>query len=252
MLTRKTIRRVLPFDVRQSVYNRIYYIPLAIIRLWGWHERECCICAYRGKFRAYGFPPAYDARCPSCNCLERHRLLKLWFDQHYERTIPLDLLHFAPEPCLRSFLRPFARKYVTADIEPGKADVAINIEQMDISSGTFDMIICSHVLEHVAQDRKALSELHRILKPGAKGILMVPIILSIDEIDEEFGSVDQAERWRRFGQFDHVRLYSKRGFLERVREAGFKVHELGREFFREDLFSRAGISNHSVLYIVQK
>ena len=76
--------------------------------------------------------------------------------------------------------------------------------------------------------------------------------MATDEIDEDLECVDEAERWRRFGQDDHLRLYSKRGFLERVREAGFKVHELGKDFFGEDLFERTGISGQSVLYVVEK
>jgi hypothetical protein len=81
---------------------------------------------------------------------------------------------------------------------------------------------------------------------------MVPIILSIDHIDEDTSISDEAERWRRFGQSDHVRLYSKQGFLERVREAGFTVQELNKEFFGEDSFERAGITAQSVLYVVEK
>jgi len=125
-----------------------------------------------------------------------------------------------------------------------------NLQAYD--SEQFDFFICSHVLEHVPDDSKALRELHRILKRGAQAILMVPIILAIDQIDEDPETSDEAERWRRFGQFDHVRLYSKRGFLERVRGAGFAVHELGKEFFGAETFDRAGITAQSVLYVVEK
>ena len=82
--------------------------------------------------------------------------------------------------------------------------------------------------------------------------MMVPIILSVTQIDEDPDLKDEGERWRRFGQFDHVRLYSKSGFLERVRDAGFEVRELGKEFFGEELFNRTGITNQSVLYVVEK
>jgi ubiquinone/menaquinone biosynthesis C-methylase UbiE len=116
----------------------------------------------------------------------------------------------------------------------------------------FDFLICSHVLEHVEDDRKALHELHRILKPGGQGILMVPVILSIEEVDEDPAIVDEGERWKRFGQFDHVRLYSKNGFVERVREGGFLVKQYGKEFFGEELFARTGISSQSILYVVTK
>ena len=116
----------------------------------------------------------------------------------------------------------------------------------------FDFFLCSHVLEHVSDDRKALRELYRILKPDGKGILMVPIILSLNQTDEDPTIVDEGERWRRFGQDDHVRLYSKNDFIERVEEIGFRVYQYGKEFFGEDAFTRTGITSQSVLYVVEK
>lgn len=115
----------------------------------------------------------------------------------------------------------------------------------------FDVSICSHVLEHVADDRRALRELFRVLKPGGRGILMVPIILGLAGIDED-PAADVGERWRRFGQHDHVRLYWKADFTERVRSAGFVVHEYDRRFFGEERFVRNGITRQSVLYMVEK
>jgi ubiquinone/menaquinone biosynthesis C-methylase UbiE len=108
------------------------------------------------------------------------------------------------------------------------------------------------VLEHVEDDRKALAELFRILKPEGWGIIMVPINLAVSEIDEDPAVTDEAERWRRFGQFDHVRRYSKQGFLHRVQSAGFAVDQLGVDFFSKEVFHRSGISSTSVLYIVNK
>jgi SAM-dependent methyltransferase len=118
--------------------------------------------------------------------------------------------------------------------------------------GTFDAFICSHVLEHVSDDLKALSELFRILKPNGWGILMVPIILSLDQIDEDPLLEDIAERWRRFGQDDHVRMYSRNGFIERVIGAGFSVRQYGQEYFGAEVFKRYGISDKSILYVVEK
>lgn len=129
-------------------------------------------------------------------------------------------------------------------------DFKVDITQMgEIPSNRYDMFICSHVLEHVDDDRKAISELFRVLKPGGQGILMVPIVLKLDEIDEDPTITDEAIRWRRFGQFDHVRLYSKAGFMQRIQEAGFTLQTHGVEYFGEDTFRECGISLKSVLYI---
>jgi ubiquinone/menaquinone biosynthesis C-methylase UbiE len=132
-------------------------------------------------------------------------------------------------------------------------DFVVDVTQMDeIPSNSYDMFICSHVLEHVDDDRKALSELFRILKPGGRGILMVPIVLKLEEIDEDPAITDEATRWRRFGQYDHVRLYSKAGFTQRIQDAGFTLHAHGVEYFGQDVFVECGISPKSVLYIGHK
>jgi glycosyltransferase involved in cell wall biosynthesis len=122
----------------------------------------------------------------------------------------------------------------------------------EVASDSFDALICSHVLEHVADDRQALSELYRVLKPGGWGILMVPIILTLEEIDEDPQVTDEAERWRRFGQFDHVRLYNKSGFVDRVEAAGFVVRQLGMAYFGEAAFQQLGLTKTSVLYVAEK
>ena len=97
-----------------------------------------------------------------------------------------------------------------------------------------------------------MRELRRILKREGQGILVVPIVLTLDQIDEDPSVTDVSERWRRFGQDDHVRLYSKQGFLSRVQEAGLKVNQLGRDHFGNGAFTKHGITDRSVLYIVEK
>ncbi len=144
-------------------------------------------------------------------------------------------------------------KYQSADKYAGGVDLTIDITDMNqVPSKTYDMFICSHVLEHVTDDRKALSELLRILKPGGFGILMVPIVLKIKQIDEDPTITDVETRWRRFGQYDHVRLYSKDGFIGRVEKAGFISQQYGVEHFGTNVFAECGISPRSVLYVVHK
>ncbi len=200
--------------------------------------------------------------CPFCGASDRDRLYALYILNYLKGTNsfrPVAMVDFAPSPPLSIFIRKFIKKsrhaitYRTADLCAEGVDDKVDITDMGLyEDGQFDFLICSHVLEHVEDDRKALCELHRILKPNGCGILMVPIILSIEEIDEDPSVVDVAERWRRFGQFDHVRLYSRSGFIERVWKAGFLLKEYGREFFGEELFARTGITSQSILYVVKK
>lgn len=221
---------------------------------------------FRENQQKYGFPFAdSDAEtcnttaylCPSCEASDRDRLYALYLGDYLKSLNNAELVDFGPSEPLSAFIRRLIKgrniRYRTADLLTDNADDRVDITDLrSYEDDRFDSFICSHVLEHVPDDRKALRELYRILKPGGKAILMVPIIMSIDQIDEDASVTDEAERWRRFGQGDHIRLYSKRGFLERVREAGFSVDELGREFFGAELFDRAGISRQSVLYVVEK
>ncbi len=198
--------------------------------------------------------------CPFCGAADRERLYALYLHDYLSAPAAGQrIIDFAPSAPLTRFIRRRITQaapqssYRTADLFRADVDDKIDITDMrDYPAGAFDFFICSHVLEHVADDRAALRELHRILTPGGRGILVVPIVLTIDEIDEDPTVTDPAERWRRFGQDDHVRLYSKQGFLARVRAAGFVVHELDREAFGAETFARHGISDQSVLYVVEK
>jgi SAM-dependent methyltransferase len=172
---------------------------------------------------------------------------------------PIRVIDFAPTATLSGFIKeliaesPLKFSYRTADLFLEGVDDRVDITDMPLyHDDSVDFFVCSHMLEHVGDDRKAMRELYRILKPGGQGILVVPIVLTLKEIDEDPSVTDPAERWRRFGQDDHVRLYSKEGFLQRVAEAGFKVSELGQDHFGRETFRRYGIGERSILYIVSK
>ena len=195
--------------------------------------------------------------CPKCGASDRDRLYALFIARAMDRDIstkPVRILDIAPSPPLRNFLLKYPGiKYQSADKYMEDVDLHVDIEDMNtIDRESFDFFICSHVLEHVTDDQKALSELFRILKPGGSGILMVPINLRIDKIREDPTITDIGERWRRFGQDDHIRLYSKKGFIERVEGTGFTIDQYGVDYFGEDAFFLYGISLRSILYIVEK
>jgi len=117
---------------------------------------------------------------------------------------------------------------------------------------SIDIFICSHVLEHVEDDRKAIAELYRILKPGGWGIVMVPIQLTLSEIHEDTSIKSENERCKYFGLESHVRIYSKQGFVRRLECSGFKVNQLGISYFGIEIFEKCGIHHRSVLYVVEK
>jgi SAM-dependent methyltransferase len=200
--------------------------------------------------------------CPFCGATDRDRLYALYIQSFICKLRPgeaIKIIDFAPSASLSLFIRnliaPFQQKlsYTTADMHMADVDDKIDIADMKLyNDNQFDFFICSHILEHVPNDVKAIRELYRILKPHGSGILMVPIILGLEEIDEDPSVTDESERWRRFGQNDHVRIYSKKGFMKRVRDAGFLIHVYGKDYFGEQVFEQNGITNQSILYVVEK
>lgn len=184
---------------------------------------HCPLCKEDHRFLATGLPPRPSAVCPSCDSLERHRLLCLYFEQFPEIIRGRAILHFAPETAIKRFIsQQQPGKYLTADLAPGRGDIVLSIENITLSD-RFDMIIVSHILEHV-NDRIALRELYKILKPGGLVVIMVPIVEGWASTYENSDVKTEADRLRHFGQEDHVRLYG-RDLRDRIREAGFDLQE---------------------------
>ena len=133
------------------------------------------------------------------------------------------LLHIAPEGGLERRLRQHPHiDYLSADLQgPPAAMVAMDLTAIPEPDASFDVIYCSHVLEHVPDDRKAMGELARVLRPTGWMVLQVPI--RDGGTDEDLSITDQAERRRRFWQHDHVRLYGRDDCPARLAEAGLHV-----------------------------
>jgi SAM-dependent methyltransferase len=170
-----------------------------------------------------GFPPR-PAACPGCDSRERQRLLYLYL---HERTNlfkdRLRVLHVAPEDCLQPKLASSPNiDYISADLSSSTAMTRMDITDIQFPNGSFDVILCSHVLEHVGDDRRAMRELHRILRPGGWAILQVPVDSSQEHTFEDPRVTDPRERERLFGQWDHVRVYG-RDYCDRLRASGFGV-----------------------------
>src|SRR5262249_36838215 len=162
-----------------------------------------------------------NSSCLRCGASERHRHLWLYLRNRTNLfSEPLRVLHFAPEWIIQERLRRCPNlDYVSADLDPRRAMVKMDITDLSYPDGSFDVVLCSHVLEHVTDDRRALSELHRVLKPGGCAIVLVPIDYKRAETFEDPTVVSPGDRERLFWQADHVRLYG-RDFRERLEETG--------------------------------
>ena len=168
--------------------------------------------------------PVRPAACPGCDSRERQRLMFLYLRERTRLfSERLRVLHFAPEDCLQSVLSRLSNlDYLSADISSRAAMVRVDITKIQFPDDTFDVILCSHVLEHIDDDRRAMLELRRVLRPGGWAILQVPVDVSRKTTFEDARITDPAERTRLFGQWDHVRIYGL-DYPQRLREAGFAV-----------------------------
>lgn len=192
----------------------------------------------------------HGVQCMSCSSLERHRFTWLYF----ERMTDLfdgqakQMLHVAPEPCLEKALRKRLQSgYLTADLYNPHAMVKMDITDIHYPDETFDVIYCSHVLEHVPDDRIALGEMHRVLKSRGWAVLVVPI--TADETFEDPSITDPAERLRLFGQEDHVRRYGP-DFANRLKEAGFDIKIVSPAGFPDrETNARMGIGDVEEIYL---
>jgi predicted SAM-dependent methyltransferase len=164
---------------------------------------------------------------------------------------PQRMLHFAPEKQMSRRLAQVASlDYVTADIAENRAMKQLDITSISEPDDSFDVVYCSHVLEHVTEDRQAMAELFRILRPGGWALLLVPIQ---GEVTYEDASIQTPEARREaFDQEDHVRIYG-RDFQQRLTQAGFLVeeHDYARQFDAEDRH-RFGLDESDLIYRCHK
>ena len=183
--------------------------------------------SYR-KFLPYGYVKIRpNVLSPGPLSLERHRLIWLYLKKETEFfQTPSKVLHMAPEKAFISRLKKLSHlDYISCDIESPLADIKADICALPFDDNSFDWILCNHVLEHIPSDTKAMKELYRVLKPGGKALLQVPLDPKRDTTFEDNSITDKANRTKIFGQYDHVRVYGK-DYFEKLRAIGFQVNEL--------------------------
>jgi SAM-dependent methyltransferase len=185
----------------------------------------CPICGWTGHaFALHHYPvkPAPVKLCPRCDSSERHRFSYLILKDRLP-AYGESVLHFAPEPGVEKWLRSFAHTYLSVDIASPRAMRHMDITALDLPDQTFSLLFCSHVLEHIEDDRAAIRELFRVLKPGGLAVIMVPIRGATSYEDPTITAPEQ--RLQHFHQEDHVRFYGL-DIVERLQAEGFSVETL--------------------------
>jgi SAM-dependent methyltransferase len=220
-----------------------------------------CPCCGKGFITFLPFNYRHGAECPNCLSLERHRLMSIFFSKNAAfQDSSKKVLHIGPEKCLHDLLKKrFKSNYVPGDkFEEGYTGYGTDTVNLDVTDlkfpdNSFDIILCNHVLEHVQEDRKAMREMYRVLKPGGFAILQVDIDYRFEITNEDPSITDPKEREKHYGQFDHVRVYG-RDYKNRLEEAaGFKVEidQLSHSFDYKELF-RNGLYPGEDIYVCHK
>lgn len=211
---------------------------------------RCPICALGFDVFADDVDRA-QALCWRCGSHERHRAQWLLLRARPELLDRAgSLLHFAPEWALRRRLRRVrGLRYVTGDLNQAGVDLQLDITRLELGDGSFDAVICSHVLEHIREDATAMHELRRITAPGGWCLVMVPIDLQRAETYEDPAIVDPEQRQRAFWRPDHVRLYAT-DIGARLESAGFAVERIdpASEFGAGEC-RRCGIPETEVMWL---
>ena len=181
--------------------------------------------SYR-KFLPYGYQKIRkNVLAPGTFSLERHRLFWIYLknETDFFSATKKKVLHFAPEQAFYNQFKKIKKiDYTTTDLVSPLADVKADICNLPFKDNEFDYIFCNHVLEHIPDDNKAMSELFRVLAPNGIGIFQIPQDLSREFTFEDDSVTNPKERAIIFGQYDHVRVYG-RDYFDKLREIGFNV-----------------------------
>jgi len=226
-----TIKQLTPGGLRyqaRRVFERLQSLALRGTAV----TCPCCGSSFK-HFLPAGVAQRPNARCPQCGSLERHRLIWLYLQKNTDLfAMNYKVLDVAPEEILQKKLRAVPNlDYLSIDLESPLAMKKMDITKLDLPDNSYDVIFCNHVFEHIPDDRAAMSELRRVLKPNGWAILQTPIDLQRATTDEDPSITDPQELLRRFGQTDHIRIYG-RDFFDRLKESGWTIN---RERFIDHL-----------------
>jgi SAM-dependent methyltransferase len=244
-------------DILNNIHESLYRAKIKIMAFFSrfgyiGKNKKCPICNhYSNKFASHGVIKRANARCVWCESLERHRLIWLFFQR---KTNLFDsqqkrMLHFAPEQAFVSRLsKAIGPGYLTVDLH-NEAMMKMDITDLHFPDGSFDVIYCCHVLEHVENDIQAIRELARVLNEDGWALIVVPI--QGNETIEDQNIRKPADRLRVFGQEDHVRLCGL-DYRNRLESNGFYVKEYGlNDFTSNDEQEYYGLTDQ-LLYFCTK
>ena len=245
-----SLLKYLPRTFLQRISKPIFYV---ISILYRGSTVTCPVCNYSlSSFFPYRRSTRSNALCTNCLSLERHRFLYLYLKDIKKIFVQnISILHIAPEICfIEKFREQKKFKYITADLESPLADIKMDIHAIPYEDNYFDVILCSHVFEHIDDDISALKEIGRVLKKNGFGIIMIPFYYPIPKMTYEDKSITKPrERELHFGQSDHLRKYGK-DFKERFELSGMDVKIIKPEKILDSSQMKKYVINKSDIIIL--
>ena len=229
--------------------------------------KQCVICendvgrflpgGIRGKIFRYhhiiggGYRKNY--KCPYCGTIDRERWLYYVLKNKVDvLRISGSILHFAPEYPIQKYIQQNKQiDYYTGDILSGRAMYVIDITDIQYEDNTFDYIICNHVMEHIVDEEKAVSEVKRVLKPDGKWIFSFPICTDMKTYEDKT-VISPKQRFKEYGQKDHVRLYGY-DYAERYERYGLELHIYSPEnILDETQIDKFGFIKDDIIIVATK
>lgn len=186
----------------------------------------CNVCGHRvDSFRSHGVPPRPAIRCPICGSKPCHRLIQAWLDEHADLIQSgQTVVHIAPQPELGRSIQAMTQQ-VGAAFKSGAIndpDTPLDITNLPFPDHSIDLLIACHVLNMLPNDEPAFREVHRVLQPGGRAILSVPIHCDVAEMIELPRDSTCQLRMATFGDPFMYRKYTQDTFRQRAQELGLE------------------------------
>lgn len=266
--TKKALKNRIPRRLWRALvgfYRKLLWLKQKIAMLFG--ERKmplyCPCCGM--KFKRFvesvdykGYTDFYDVSlfgkqrqdilCPVCGSLPRHRILASWCEANKSLLTSKDVLYFAPERGMTTWLKKNKITFKTADLFDPFTDLKLDIQNTGLSDASYDVVICNHVLEHVGDYMTALKEVKRILRPDGIFICSFPMSPDVETVLEDPDVKTDEERLRRYGQSDHVRLFGMKAD-QILSEAGYDVTVINGDDYPAEIVPITGPCDYDINHL---
>jgi SAM-dependent methyltransferase len=190
------------------------------------HDRWCNVCRWTGS-AFLGSAHTESAKCPRCGSVARDRFLLWCFTSRTGKWRDARVIETSPR--LGAEYREYMRRwfsYRTSDFDLSmhRGDVQLDLQDIDLPDASVDIVLTPHVLEHVPDTDRALAELFRVIAPGGRMYLQVPLLQGVTAppTEPEFHADNTPVLWR-FGW----------DLVDRLRAAGFTATTLVTAEFEE-------------------